>query len=90
MKQTETLSNVLEKEITSKEFNLILHNDPITPFEVVIEALIRFCNHERLQAEQCTHIIHHNGRLSVKQGSYRELEIIANKLHSIDLTCEIE
>lgn len=53
---------------------LILFNDDENTFEHVIESLIDICEHDLLQAEQCTYIVHYNGKCSVKNGSYPKLK----------------
>ncbi|MFY7943270.1 MAG: ATP-dependent Clp protease adaptor ClpS, partial [Crocinitomicaceae bacterium] len=39
-------------------------------FDHVINCLVRICDHEPLQAEQCAWIVHLNGRCTVKSGVY--------------------
>ncbi len=48
--------------------NLIIYNDDVNTFDHVIESLVKVCRHELIQAEQCTWIIHNNGKCSVKEG----------------------
>ena len=65
--------DVLEAvEITDLK-DLIVFNDDFNTFEHVIETLITICRHTPEQAEQCTWIIHHKGKCTVKTGSYEEL-----------------
>lgn len=54
--------------------NLIVWNDEVNTFEWVIETLIEVCGHSYEQAEQCSYIIHHQGKYAVKQGSYDDLK----------------
>jgi ATP-dependent Clp protease adaptor protein ClpS len=37
-------------------------------------SLMEICDHDPIQAEQCAWIVHHNGKCSVKRGSFDELE----------------
>lgn len=53
--------------------SLILHNDEVNTFDFVIECLIDICDHNPVQAEQCTYIIHYKGKCEVKSGSYNYL-----------------
>ncbi len=48
--------------------NLIIYNDDINTFDHVIDSLVKVCKHEVVQAEQCTWIIHYNGKCAVKEG----------------------
>jgi ATP-dependent Clp protease adaptor protein ClpS len=68
--QVETLE-VIE---TVDRKDLVVFNDDFNTFEHVIRTLIRVCNHTPEQAEQCTWIIHHRGKCTVKTGSFEELK----------------
>jgi len=66
---------VTDEEVISDEVrDLMVYNDDFNTFDHVIETLIRVCKHEPSQAEQCTYIIHYNGKCSVKKGTYPELK----------------
>jgi ATP-dependent Clp protease adaptor protein ClpS len=54
--------------------NLVVWNDEVNAFEWVIQTLIEVCGHSYEQAEQCSYIIHFQGKYAVKQGSYEELK----------------
>jgi ATP-dependent Clp protease adaptor protein ClpS len=53
--------------------SLIVWNDEVNTFQWVIETLMEICGHSYEQAEQCSYIIHFQGKYSVKQGSFDEL-----------------
>lgn len=76
MIMTETLTEELvereAKAVDSKD--LIIYNDDVNTFDHVIESLVKVCKHEIIQAEQCTWIIHYNGKCSVKTGVFEELK----------------
>jgi ATP-dependent Clp protease adaptor protein ClpS len=71
--QTEQDEVLQLDEVTVRERELVLYNDDVNTFDFVIECLIDICKHEPLQAEQCTYIVHYNGKCSVKTGSYAAL-----------------
>ncbi len=54
--------------------SLIVWNDEVNTFEWVIQTLIEVCGHTYEQAEQCSYIIHFQGKYAVKQGRYEELK----------------
>ena len=54
--------------------NLIVWNDEVNTFEWVIETLIEVCGHSQEQAEQCSYIIHFQGKYAVKNGTYDDLK----------------
>lgn len=83
----------LENEIISKEEklkNIILYNDDVNTFDFVIESLIEICNHDFIQAEQCTYLVHYTGKCAVKRGSYKELRPLCEALLERGLTATIE
>lgn len=53
---------------------LIVWNDDVNTFEWVIQTLVEVCGHTYEQAEQCSYIIHFQGKYAVKHGSYEELK----------------
>jgi ATP-dependent Clp protease adaptor protein ClpS len=72
------------------ENKLVLYNDDVNTFDWVIESLIKVCQHQREQAEQCSLIVHYNGRCSVKEGAYDKLKPLCEALHERGLTANIE
>ena len=87
---TELEEVVLEETDVADGRKLILFNDDVHSFDFVIEALIEVCEHELLQAEQCTIIVHFKGKCAVKQGSYETLEPMCTALLERGLTAEIQ
>ncbi len=87
---TETLKAV-EKEVVSKKQNsIVIYNDDVNTFDFVINSLIEVCEHNLIQAEQCTFIIHYKGKCEVKKGDFAELRPIRNELTKRGLTAVIE
>jgi len=82
--------DVLVEEKVEGTNEIILYNDDYNTFEHVIFCLVRYCDHDSLQAEQCAYIVHYNGRCSVKNGSYKELQPICEALLEKGLTAKIE
>jgi len=74
----------------SKERFLVLHNDDYHTFDYVIEALMQICEHDLLQAEQCTQLIHYKGKCDVKKGSFAYLRPMKNALVQKDLKATID
>ena len=68
--QEEVLIEELEAVETIDEMDLVVFNDDVNTFEHVIDTLIRVCKHTAEQAEQCTLLIHHKGKCSVKNGTF--------------------
>lgn len=88
----ETQENILtlEKEQVVEAKNLVVFNDEFNTFDHVIESLIKVCKHEVEQAEQCTWIIHFNGKCQVKVGEYTKLEPMCTALLERGITAEIQ
>ena len=70
--------------------NLILHNDDIHTFDFVIESLVDICEHNTVQAEQCTFIIHYKGKCDVKKGSFEFLKPMKDGLIERGLNATID
>ncbi|MBL7923740.1 MAG: ATP-dependent Clp protease adaptor ClpS [Bacteroidia bacterium] len=80
---------LLEEEVR-KDSHLVLYNDEVNTFDWVIESLISICNHDRDQAEQCSLIVHHNGKCSVKEGNFARLRPMCEALLDRGLSATIE
>jgi ATP-dependent Clp protease adaptor protein ClpS len=79
---TETLveEKVQVKESIVEDKDLLIYNDEFNTFQHVIDSLIKVCKHETIQAEQCTWIIHYNGKCAVKKGEYKSLKPMRDAL----------
>ncbi|MBT8177743.1 MAG: ATP-dependent Clp protease adaptor ClpS, partial [Eudoraea sp.] len=74
MGQKEKFSEeLLLEEVTVKQHEIVLFNDDVNTFDHVIETLIGVCDHTPEQAEQCSLIVHYNGKCTVKTGEYDDL-----------------
>lgn len=78
------------KSISSNPYKLILHNDDYNTFSHVIDCLIKICEHNPDQANQCAHIIHFNGKCDVKYGYKETLIKMKEKLINNGLIASIE
>ena len=85
---TEKDIDELIKEVNSR--NLVLYNDDVNTFQLVIFCLIKYCEHELTQAEQCTLTVHNKGKCKIKSGSFDDLKPIHEALARHKLTVEIE
>lgn len=91
-----TQEKIIEQELTetlTKEGNeneIVVFNDEVNTFDYVIKLLIDVCDHDFLQAEQCTLLIHYKGKCAVKTGSYEELEPRCSRLLEAGLSAEIQ
>ena len=79
---------VLELLVDSKD--LIVYNDDVNTFNHVITSLMEVCGHELHQAEQCSIIIHYNGKCQVKHGDFEELKPMCVALLDRGLSAVIE
>ena len=69
--------------------SLVVYNDEINTFDHVIKTLMDVCGHQPEQAEQCTVLIHHKGKCSVKNGTYEELEPMCTAIHDRGISADI-
>ncbi len=89
--QTLTETDIEEEILRAekKQNELVIYNDDFNSFDYVIDTLIKVCRHEPLQAEQCTLMIHYNGKCSVKMGEYKKLRPLCENILERGLTAEI-
>lgn len=80
---------VREKETISFNNEIIVYNDDVNTFDHVINTLIRVCDHTPEQAEQCSLIVHYNGKCTVKTGSLDKLKPQCLQLLDAGLSAEI-
>ena len=80
---------LLLEEETVEQNEIVLFNDDVNTFDYVIEVLIQICNHTVEQAEQCSIIVHNNGKCTVKTGEYKDLKPKCTKLLEAGLSAEI-
>lgn len=76
-----------EQEVTVNE--IVLFNDDVNTFEHVIDTLVTVCEHTPEQAEQCSLIVHYNGKCTVKTGEYNDLKPRCTRLLQAGLSAEI-
>jgi len=86
----ETLQETDTLEMTGELFNLVVWNDEVNTFDWVIKALMDICGHEQEQAEQCTLIIHFNGKCSVKHGDYNDLKTMCDAITDRGIGATVE
>lgn len=79
---------LLEEEVV-KQNEIVLFNDEVNTFDHVIETLMDICEHTPEQAEQCSLIVHYNGKCTVKTGEYSDLEPRCSGLLQAGLSAEI-
>lgn len=87
--ETQTLEEVKIVSEAEKLFEIVLYNDEVNTFDWVIESLIDICEHTAEQAEQCSIIVHNNGKCAVKTGTYKDLEPRCTHLLERGLSAEI-
>lgn len=85
-----TDSDFLSLQKEKKENHLVLHNDEVNSFQWVIDSLITVCKHNEEQAEQCSLIVHNNGKCAVKDGAYEKLKPLKESLVERGLSVTIE
>ncbi|MEM6297500.1 MAG: ATP-dependent Clp protease adaptor ClpS [Bacteroidota bacterium] len=90
---TKYSTEILEREevvtLEQKTSQLVVFNVDINTFDHVIKTLIEVCNHDQLQAEQCTFIIHFKGKCTVKTGEYEELVPMRHAITDRGISAEV-
>ena len=80
---------VILKEATSLDNEIVVYNDDVNTFDHVIDTLIRVCSHAPEQAEQCSLIVHYNGKCTVKTGPFDKLKPLCTQLLEAGISAEI-
>lgn len=83
------LEEVLVEEVITANNEIVLYNDDVNTFDHVIDTLIRVCKHTAEQAEQCSLIVHYNGKCTVKTGEFKDLKPQCSQLLEAGLSAEI-
>lgn len=83
----EEVKIVTEKE---KQYALILYNDDVNTFDHVISCLVKICDHQVAQAEQCANIVHYKGKCQVNNGALKEMQGQCTALLQEKLSAKIE
>lgn len=84
------VEELVEETATSESHDLVVFNDEVNTFEHVINALVDVCEHSLQQAEQCTWIIHYNGKCAVKTGQFEKLVPMRNSICKRGISAEVE
>lgn len=71
-------------------YSLILYNDDYHSFDYVINALVKICGMDAIQAAQCTYLIHFKDNCEVKRGNRTLLLAMQSELIKLDLKAEIK
>jgi len=87
--QEQVLEEVSLKAKETMSNEIVLYNDEVNSFDHVIDCLIATCGHNPLQAEQCSLIVHYNGKCTVKTGELKDLKPQCTKLLEAGLSAEI-
>lgn len=90
MVETEFAPETIAVEELVGQRDLVVFNDDVNTFDHVIESLVKVCKHELEQAEQCTWIIHYNGKCQVKRGAFEKLEPMCVALLDRGISAEIQ
>ena len=85
--EQEVIEVILKEEALKA---LILYNDDVNTFDWVIECLVKVCEHDVLQAEQCAHLVHYKGKCVVKNGTFKKLKPFCESLLEKGLSAKIE
>lgn len=72
------------------ENKLVLYNDNINSFQLVVVALCAVMQYDEIQAENLALIAHNKGKAVVKTGNYNKLKNYHNNLKEFNLTLEIQ
>jgi ATP-dependent Clp protease adaptor protein ClpS len=87
--EEQQLIDVLEVIETIEVRDLVVFNDDVNTFQHVIDTLIRVCKHTPEQAEQCTWLIHHKGKCTVKTAAFDILKPLKDAICEVGIDAKI-
>lgn len=73
-----------------KENKLVLYNDDVNSFQLVVVALCAVMGYDEIQAENLALIAHNKNKAVIKTGDYNKLKNYYNNLKEFNLTLEIQ
>lgn len=74
---------------SGQRFSLILYNDDYHTYDYVIDALVKVCGLDVIQATQCTFLVHFKEKCEVKRGPKALLIPMQKALFERDLRAVI-
>ena len=86
--ETFTLDEILSALKTVHR--LILWNDEVNSFDHVIYCLIKYLDYNKTQAQKIADKVHNDGKCTVLEGSFTEMEVYRKILQQEGLTVSIE
>lgn len=75
--------------VLEKTHKVTLINDNVNSYDFVMACLIRFCDHELIQAEQCAFITDKVGKCDIKLGTIDNMYTLQKELEEIGLKVEL-
>lgn len=72
--------DILLDEVLNQGWCIMLYNDEVNTFDWVISCLVKYCDHDTIQAEQCAWFVHTKGKYIVKNGAESKLRPICQTL----------
>lgn len=76
--------------VLEKTHRLILKNDNENSYLYVIAVLMKYCEHDKDQAEQCAIITHNNGKCDISSGNFMDMMELQTELSEAGLEVEME
>ena len=73
-----------------EDHKLILYNDDTHSFAYVMACLIKYCGHDKEQAEQCALVADLAGQCTIKHGCWAQIQTMKESLESLDLKVKME
>jgi len=85
-----TEKNSINYSMENKTHKIILFNDDRHDFLYIIACLIKYCNHDPYQAEQCAILAHGKGSVDIASGSYMDMFEMSSALENMEVETEIK
>ena len=90
LEDMDTIMDTLIEDLMTAQNVIVLHNDDVNSFDLVIACLIAYCDKGYEEAQQTALIIHNKGKCIVKRGSIEDLTPICTALTDKGLNAQIQ
>jgi len=75
--------------VLEKTHKVTLMNDDVNSYEFVMACLIKYCEHDLIQAEQCAFITDKVGKCDIKLGGIDTMYQLQQNLEQLGLKAEL-
>ncbi len=88
--QTGEQTDTSHKAALARPWNVIVHDDPVTPMAYVVQVFMQVFRYQQPKAQRLMLEVHNAGRSVVWTGGRETAEVYVQKLHARHLLAKLE